>query len=100
MMKGDQWNSHLAVIKLDISTGISKTLEKNSAIYPNPTTGIINLSGFVQPERLNISDITGKIVFTVENPDSQIDLSGLEKGVYFVSIYTSGKNYKEKIIIQ
>ena len=88
------------------TTGISDENEKNSiSIYPNPTTGIItignlNLSGL----DLEITDITGKIVFqsTIINNKSsiEIDLSQLEKGVYFVNI--NGKNFYQlkKIVIQ
>jgi len=53
---------------------------------------------------LEITDITGKIVFqsTIINNKSsiEIDLSQLEKGVYFVNI--NGKNFYQlkKIVIQ
>ena len=62
-----------------------------------------NLSG------LKITDITGKTVFqtcpygsSIINNKSkiEIDLSGLEKGVYFINF--SGKNFNQvkKIVIQ
>jgi hypothetical protein len=87
------------------------------SIYPNPTTGIItigNLSGFENLSSLEITDITGKIVFQskiINNPafisfrtgrqsKMEIDLSRLEKGVYFISFNGKNLNQVKKIVIQ
>ena len=92
------------------TTGI---LEENAindiSIYPNPTTGIItignlNLSGFQNLQGLEITNITGKIVFQSEITNYQssieIDLSQLEKGVYFINF--KGKTFSrvKKIVIK
>ena len=101
----------------DLETGF-----KNETIYvyPNPTTGIItvgNLEGFKNLKGIEITDITGKIVFQLEiiklvrtkrsksvwmdqESKMEIDLSMLENGIYFISL--SGKDFKyvKKIIIQ
>jgi len=100
MMKGDQWNSHLAVIKLDITTGISEIQKENSIIYPNPTNGIVNLTGNESLLGFKITDFTGKTVYSTENVPSQIDISYLKNGVYFVIITTSENTYIEKVIIR
>ena len=102
LLKGDQWNNHVSVIKLDITTGIPETQNGDYIIYPNPTSGIINLK--IQPDedvlRVLVSDISGKIVFRDDNGNSVIDLSVLENGVYFVKIETNNGTHIEKIIIQ
>ena len=101
-LKGDHWNHHLAVIKLDITTGIAEMQKENSVIYPNPTSGTINIK--TQPDeivhRVLVTDISGKLVFRDDNGNSIIDLSILENGVYFVKLETNNGTHIEKIIIQ
>ena len=90
------------------ATGISDENENNEiSIFPNPTTGKItigNLDAFENLTGLEISDITGKMVFQLKINNQQskmeIDLSWLEKGVYFLSF--SGKSFYQvrKIVIQ
>jgi hypothetical protein len=98
LLKGDQWNNHVSVIKLDIATGIPETQNVDYMIYPNLTSGIIKIK--IQPDedvlRVLVSNISGKIVFQEDNGNSVIDLSILENGVYFVNISTSKDNYIEK----
>jgi len=102
MLKGDHWNHHISVLKLDITTGLSEAQKGSYSIYPNPTSGVINLK--IQPDEQIISvlvtDISGKVVFQPDDINSTIDLSGLRKGIYFVSISTSKNNYIEKLILR
>ena len=77
------------------------------SIYPNPTTGIITIGNLARTGKvwsIEITDITGKIVSQTDISDNsssvEIDLSWLEKGVYFIRL--RGKDFKqiEKIVIQ
>lgn len=57
-------------------------------VYPNPTNGLITVTGLGASEFI-VTDITGKQLMTIPN-DSQaastdIDLSGLNAGIYFLS---------------
>ncbi len=105
MMKGDQWNSHVSVIKLDISTGISEAQKGGFDIYPNPTSGIINinfnnLQEHARPWSVEITDIAGRIIYTRGNIPTQIDLSGFGKGIYFINIETENSIHTEKLIVK
>ena len=69
-------------------TGIS-TLEKmNLTIYPNPTSGFLNIAGIENLSNYNISvyDMTGKQLkhFTQEN--DQIDVSSFASGMYMIQL--------------
>lgn len=70
-------------------------------LYPNPTTGIINID-FENNEthKITISDITGKtIIERIEmNQNSTFDLSSFENGIYLISIQTDNDRYISKII--
>jgi Secretion system C-terminal sorting domain len=88
-----------------VVTGIQKTANNNLSIYPNPTSSFINIqdNGF-NAQSLEIYNIQGKRVFAKSylNPLSinKIDLSQIEKGIYFIKIYGSTQVHTEKIVIQ
>ncbi len=55
--------------------------------FPNPSTGFINIELSGKIEELFICDISGKIIFRVENSNQKslrVDLSDLPNGIYFI----------------
>ena len=91
-----------------LPTAINDISENHFTIYPNPTSGIVNLTGF-NPARagllgFEITDIMGKTIYTSEHvplaAPMQIDLTSLKKGVYFIRINTSENSFIEKLIIR
>ena len=88
-----------------IYVDVSEITDNNDVnIYPNPSNGIFrieNNSTFnIHNSTIIITDITGRIVYSTNNPGDRIDLTHLGKGVYFVGINTSKDNYIEKVIIR
>jgi hypothetical protein len=72
-------------------------------IYPNPTSSVLNYivkNDFVIAT-IVINDISGKEVFrnTVGNNPTQIDVSNLSAGVYFIT-FNSDKNTATKKFIK
>ena len=62
-------------------TGIDDLVLNDFKIYPNPSSGIIN----IQPKSMvYISNILGEVIFTGES--SQIDLSEYGAGIYFIRV--------------
>jgi alpha-L-rhamnosidase len=70
-------------------------------VYPNP----VNETLFITPENLNIDkvsiyDLKGKKIKEIKNVQNQIDLSSIQRGIYFASLETgeggrlSGKRFK------
>ncbi|MEN8927883.1 MAG: T9SS type A sorting domain-containing protein [Flavobacteriales bacterium] len=64
--------------------------QKSSQIvaYPNPTSGQIVLDGISSDNKIELFTTTGKLLLVVTNRKS-IDLSNVEKGVYFIRISSS-----------
>ncbi len=58
---------------------------KDINIYPNPTTGILNISG-LQNTDIQIYDLTGKLLIDKHQVDNQINVSNLQKGIYTLKI--------------
>jgi hypothetical protein len=93
------------VAQFDISTGNREnTLSKQFTIYPNPTTGLINISGTSpQNKKTNISvtNIFGKEFLKLIIPLSdniQIDLSNFSDGIYFIKLESEQETFTLKCV--
>lgn len=62
-------------------TGIENIRFNDFKIYPNPSTGIINIQ---TDKQIQISNTLGRVIYN--GNDNQIDLSEYGKGVYFVKV--------------
>ena len=75
-------------------TGILQNELNNVSIYPNPTNGVVNVR---LPEEysgnITITDISGRVIdrFIIHNSNEKIDLSGVQKGMYFIKLQQSNK---------
>jgi hypothetical protein len=80
---------------VDLVDGISEVI-LDAGYFPNPTEGILYLK---KPATagLELMDLTGRVVLVASKGASQVDLSALPDGVYFVC---RGKEKPTKIIRQ
>ena len=85
-------------INFDYGTGeISNTLS-GVRIYPNPTTGKVNISG-ADNAQVVVYSVTGEIVASFDNfTSSMIDLSDLTEGIYIMNIVIDDKTVLNKKI--
>ena len=70
--------------------GVENYLE-SIVVYPNPTTDVVNVQctmNNVQCMGIEIVDVYGKIITTVDQTATQINVSGLAAGMYFVRVTT------------
>ena len=89
-------------VTVEIANNIDD-LNSQFTIYPNPSTGIFtisNLSAFAKPESVEITDITGKIIFNSQFSIFNSQFSIQKKGIYFIKIQIKKGIYTEKIVIQ
>ena len=82
--------------------------EKSIIIYPNPATTEFQISNFkfqVYPNIIEIFDVFGKKVKEITIPKEEINftvnIEDLEKGLYFVKVFSKTVNFSTtKLIIQ
>ncbi len=94
-------------VQVNAFVGIEDLSEIGISIYPNPTTGIVNInfakvSNFGKVE-ITITDITGKVIYSKDvacNVSTTIDLSNNANGVYFIKFQNSKTVKTLKIIKQ
>lgn len=65
-------------------------------VHPNPTNGILQISEVGQPSKIDVFDLGGKVVFSKKFA-TKIDLSFLNKGIYFLK---TDLNQLAKIVIK
>ena len=88
------------LLNSDISSSISFNRDNPIDIYPNPSSGYINISSNEIIESISIIDFFGKIVLVDENYDgNQINIKELKNGIYIAKISTLQNTYTKKIII-
>ena len=85
----------LATLGLDDINAINEVI----AVYPNPTNGIINISGVEKVDRIKVFSINGQLVNEAFNTN-RIDLSSERSGLYMIEIQHDGKTSVNKLIVR
>lgn len=100
--------SNIYSFTTDKFTGVEERIlrNKNMKIYPNPSTGLINiLCDDINPQKIIIRTLEGKILKKIEiseaaNIEISIDLGSLARGVYFVEAIGKTRNLSGYIILE
>ena len=84
---------------------VNSIAASNVSIYPNPVENVLTLDFGSETIKLEMElrDLTGRIVLneSIDGSKYQLSTGGFSNGVYFVSLYDSGKLVKtHKIIVQ
>ena len=75
--------------------GVEDATLSNLNIYPNPTTGTLNLSAIAQ--RVEVYSQIGSLMAVYENVN-QINISNLSDGIYFVRVTTTDGVAVRKVV--
>lgn len=93
------------IVKLNWSGYLGE--EQNNSIqaivYPNPTNDFVHISSSEIISRIDIMDLSGKILAThnlLQTNLFQLDLSTYKKGIYLANVRTSVGSKSVKIIVQ
>ncbi|MDP4240479.1 MAG: T9SS type A sorting domain-containing protein [Bacteroidota bacterium] len=80
---------------------LNSPIDLGFSVYPNPTQGIIQITGSEEVE-VSVFNLQGVKVFNKLNvlPNSNVDLSKLNKGAYLIKLKAGQKNCAQIIIIQ
>lgn len=93
-----------SVMPSDEMNNYSDDFEIKWKYYPNPCTGILNIELKQDLKELFIADITGKIIYRIENSSNRlitIDLTSFPNGYYFIRYeYAPDKWLNGKFILQ
>ena len=76
--------------------------KESIAIFPNPTSGQINVKSIDEIIEVSISDLTGKIITTLSPSKQgvlQLDLSNMSNGHYHVRVETKNSVVFKPILL-
>jgi hypothetical protein len=85
-------------VELSRIVGVKMDSEKLLKIYPNPTTGIINIEG--AGSKVRILDILGRLVIDGMIINQKLDVSHLPGGFYILSVSSENKEKSIPIVKQ
>ena len=87
--------SDYAQIEVEIIdyTGFGESFADNVSIYPNPTSGMVNIKAEAMLQ-VSVVNMMGQVVMiqSVDNDEVMIDLSTFGNGMYLVNIMTENGN--------
>lgn len=91
-----------SVIVVDPCSGIAELNEIGLQLYPNPSSGVINIMTYALLDRISISDATGKVMETIipSSQQLQLDLSKKASGTYFLNVSVKDKKYSLPFMIK
>ena len=106
-------NSYIDVIEFDpdlwllakanISTNVgidAQNTNSNIKIYPNPTTGFVNINSTETIENIEVVDVSGRSIKFVEGinkKDFKLNMSNFVTGIYFLRISTNQLTCIQKV---
>ncbi len=95
------FNVTAAASLVDNSDNKIETSEEAS-IYPNPSNGRITIENLTNATKVNLVDMTGRIVYSypVSANFMQLDLTNVSKGKYLVEIQTNDGNTIKPLVIE
>ncbi len=82
------------------STLAATTISANDfRFYPNPTQGVITWDAQGTVDRIQVVDLTGKVLFDLTQPrNNSLDISRLNKGVYLLNVQMGDKQGTYRIV--
>lgn len=84
---------------IDFAASVYNNLPQGYSVYPNPSNGIINVKGSEKIKRLELVDLLGNYVQSIQNASS-LNVESVESGVYFLKIVEPNSIKLEKVIIE
>jgi hypothetical protein len=95
VVDGDQlYVDDISLVTEASLTTADNNIENNLKIYPNPTTGILNLE-LQEEDAVSVFDISGKqLLIQTASKSSVLDLSGFANGIYLMKLTNNNQEVK------
>jgi mannan endo-1,4-beta-mannosidase len=84
---------------VDPPTAIDPEVEAKLKVYPNPVKDFLSIGG-IQPTRLSLVDLEGRLVFLSEAPIEKIDVRAMRPGFYILNLHYKQDIIRKKVIIE
>ncbi|MFC3758388.1 T9SS type A sorting domain-containing protein [Chryseobacterium tructae] len=71
----------------NLSTSEVATVKNEIKVYPNPFSDTLNITDVSKVKVVQIIDVSGRVLKTIETPSSVLQLSDLKQGMYLVVLH-------------
>ena len=91
-----------ALVELPVQPLSAQSFGRNSIkIFPNPARDLVRWSGdwSVENVQMNLIDINGRVLKTA-NQTNEMDVNGLNKGLYLLQVSNGSQTVTEKLIVE
>ena len=86
------------IVQLAGATSVDVISDNNIAVYPNPTSGVLNFSE--ELSNVEVFDIVGRCVYFSTSVEKSVNLSGMTAGAYFLVADYEGTRVSVKFIVK
>ncbi len=89
----NSWSDEMeGAFTINITKGVLATSEVKAdkskiRLYPNPFTDVLNISDAANVKSVSVSDVSGRLVKSIDNPGSALHLEELKQGMYLVTLH-------------
>ena len=92
-------NTYTVVVENGVNINEPKSVSIN--IFPNPASNAINISAVDIINRVDIIDITGRVIYThnERNSEIKIPVHNFDNGIFFLRIFIKEDVYNKKVLI-
>ena len=92
---------YVNVIPYGTTEIIANKLSNLIKVYPNPNNGKFTLTNTDNIKIFEVINMLGEAIYTltIDNNSTEIDLTAVPKGIYFVKINSGEKVYIEKVVL-
>ncbi|MBQ0152367.1 MAG: fibronectin type III domain-containing protein, partial [Chryseobacterium sp.] len=74
----------ISAFDANLATTEVSQVKNDLKVYPNPFADVLTISDITNVKSVSIIDIAGRLVKSIDNPSSQLQLSELKSGMYMV----------------
>jgi hypothetical protein len=92
-----------AIVNVVDCSNINELSKENVTIYPNPNKGEFSVTNSSDIINLNITDVQGKVVHSMNDinlNNVEINITDLEKGMYFINVETVNGTVTETVVVK
>jgi len=83
-----------------LSAPVVTTVGQKVSVYPNPTAYKLNYTSTAPISSIEISNLTGQVVKTVDGANQSVTISELPAGTYFIHFYGNDVNSVQQFVKQ
>ncbi len=93
-------SSDIFLVKLDGVTGIEENNFSNAiTIYPNPSSGQINITSSKNIDEIKITNLLGQIIYQTKTNEKSLSVQMNRTGIYFVTLISGEQTATKKLIV-